>query len=67
MTVEMTVAEAEILIAVLTGAEASFAMTNPPLVEALVVLRPFRSALLRAYLQAKIACFQDAHHDPTLP
>ena len=67
MTAEMTLAEAEILIAVLTGAEASFTVTNPPLVEALVVLRPFRSALLRAYLQAKIAGFQDKHHDPTLP
>ncbi len=54
MTVELTVAEAELLIALLTGAETSFAMTNPPLVEALQVLRPWRSALMQAYLRERI-------------
>ena len=53
MNIEMTLTEAEILIAVLTGAEGSFAVTNPPLVEALKVLRPLRSALLQKYLRER--------------
>ena len=53
MTVEMTPYEAEILIAVLTGAEAAFAVANPPLVEALDFLRPWRSALVRAYIMER--------------
>lgn len=51
MVVEMNREEAEILIAVLTGAEAAFAIANPPLVEAMKVLQPWRMALLRAYLR----------------
>ncbi len=54
MTIDITVIEAEILIAVLTGAEMSFAITDPPLVEALQALRPWRSLLLRAYLLERI-------------
>lgn len=54
MTVEMTRDEAEILIAVLTGAEAAFAIVNPPLVEALNALRPWRSAMFGAYLRERI-------------
>lgn len=54
MTVEITLAEAELLIAILTGAEGSFAVTNPPLVEALKDLRPLRSALMQAYLRERI-------------
>ena len=54
MTVEMTVGEAELLIALLTGAEGAFAVVSPPLVEALNDLRPFRSALLQAYLKERI-------------
>ena len=60
MTVEMTAYEAEILIACLTGAEASFAMTNPPLVEALQALRPWRSSLVRAYLQDRVEAMRSA-------
>ncbi len=55
MTVEMTPYEAEILIAVLTGAEAAFGMVNPPLVEAMKELRPFRSALLQTFLRQAFA------------
>ena len=55
MTVEMTPYEAEILIAVLLGAEGAFAVVHPPLVEALEVLRPWRSALLQAYLLERIS------------
>lgn len=54
MTVEMTRSEAEILIAVLTGAEGAFAVTDPPLVEALRALRPLRTALMCAYLKERI-------------
>ena len=54
MTVEMTLNEAELLIAILTGAEGAFAVTNPLLVEALKELRPMRSALLQAYLRARL-------------
>jgi hypothetical protein len=51
MTIEMTQAEAELLIALLTGAEGAFAVVNPPLVEA---LRPWRTALMRAYLRERM-------------
>jgi hypothetical protein len=54
MTIEMTQAEAELLIALLTGAEGAFAVVNPPLVEALEVLRPWRTALMRAYLRERM-------------
>ena len=54
MTVEMTLNEAELLIAILTGAEGAFAVTNPPLVEALKDLRPMRRALLETYLRARL-------------
>ena len=54
MTVEMTLPEAELLIALLTGAEGAFAVVNPPLVKALEYLRPWRSALLQAYLRERI-------------
>ena len=53
MTVEMTPTEAELLIAILTGGEVSFAVTNPPLVEALKDLRPLRSALITMYLRER--------------
>ena len=55
MTVEMTLVEAELLIAILTGAEGSFAVTNPPLVAALRDLRPLRSALMQAYLRQRVS------------
>jgi len=51
MTVELTRYEAEILIAVLTFAEGAALMENPAMMEALSVLRPWRSALLAAYLR----------------
>lgn len=54
VTVEITLPEAELLIAILTGAEGSFAVTNPPLVRALKDLRPLRSALMQAYLRERI-------------
>lgn len=54
MTVELTPLEAELLIAILTGAEGSFAVTNPPLVEALKELRPLRTALMQAYLRERL-------------
>lgn len=53
MTIELTPFEAEILIAVLTGAEGAFAIANPPLVEAMKELRPWRSALIQAYLKER--------------
>jgi hypothetical protein len=53
MTVELTPYEAEILIAVLTGAEMEFAITNPALAEALAVLKPWRSSLIGAYIRAR--------------
>ena len=51
----MTLAEAELLIALLAGAEESFAETRPLLIAALEDLRPLRSALLQAYLRARLA------------
>ena len=54
MEIEMTPYEAELLIAILTGAEGTFAVMNPPLLEALKDLRPLRTALLQAYLRHKI-------------
>jgi len=55
MTVEMTVAEAELLIAILTGAEGAFAVTSRELVLALEDLRPWRTALMRSYLHQRMA------------
>ena len=55
MTVEMTPDEAELLIAILTGAEGAFAIVNPPLVGAMNDLRRFRSALLEAWLRNRLA------------
>lgn len=52
MNVELTRFEAEILIAVLAGAEGSFQITDPPLVEAMRELKPFRSALIAAYIRS---------------
>lgn len=54
MTVEMTLPEAELLIAILTGAEGAFAVTSPPLVMALRDLGPLRTALMRTYLRERI-------------
>jgi hypothetical protein len=55
MTVEMTRFEAEILIAVLTGAEGVFsAYQQHELSEALTALRPWRSALVGEYIRARI-------------
>ena len=54
MNIEMTIPEAELLIAILAGAEGSFMVTNPPLVKALEDLRPLRSALMQAYLRHRI-------------
>ena len=59
MTIEITPFEAEILIGVLTGAEGAFAAVNPPLVEALEALRPWRSALVRAYIRERIGASPD--------
>lgn len=53
MTVEMTPFEAEILIAVLTGAEGIFPHTSPELSEALKELRPMRSALVQACIRER--------------
>lgn len=50
MTVELTPEEAEILIAVLTYAEGAALVENPAITNALHALRPWRSALLRAFL-----------------
>lgn len=55
MTVEMTPLEAELLIAILTGAEGAFAVTSQPLVAALHELRPLRTALMQAYLRERCA------------
>lgn len=46
MTVELTPQEGELLIAALTFAEGAALEMNPAIVEALKVLRPWRSALL---------------------
>ena len=52
MTVpDLTPAEAEILIAVLTFAEGAALESQSVIVEALAVLRPWRTALLLAYLR----------------
>lgn len=53
MVVEMTLLEAELLIALLTGAEGAFAVANPDLNPALELLRPWRTALLQTYLHEK--------------
>lgn len=55
MTVEMTPYEAELLIALLTGAEEALAVANPPLVGALEQLRPWRSALVQCYLRERLS------------
>jgi hypothetical protein len=55
VTVEMTPFEAEILIAVLTGAEGIFPHTSQALSEALNELRPWRSALMQAYLANRLS------------
>jgi hypothetical protein len=59
MEVQMTAYEAEILIAVLTGAEGAFQVANPPLVEALNELRPWRSALVQAYIKERCAAIPE--------
>jgi hypothetical protein len=53
MTIELTVPEAEIMIAVLVFAEGAAEGSVPAIAEALKVLRPWRSALLIAYLRAR--------------
>ena len=58
MTVEMTLPEAELLIAILTGAEGAFAVANPPLVAALRDLRAWRTALVQSYLRERIGSAQ---------
>jgi hypothetical protein len=53
VTIDITTIEAEILIAVLTGAEMAVnepGLGNPALAEALAALRPWRTSLLQAYL-----------------
>lgn len=60
MHVEMTMAEAELLIAILTGAEGAFAVANPPLVLALETLRPWRSALVQAYVRERMGSAAEA-------
>lgn len=68
MTIEMTLPEAELLLALLTDAEGAFAVANPPLVEALGDLRPWRSALMRVYLRERIGSPPaDDAIDPHLP
>jgi len=53
MTLECTREEAEILIAALTFAEgAAHSFPNPSMAEALKVLAPWRTALIRTYLQS---------------
>ncbi len=63
MTVEITPYEAEILIAVLVGAEGAFAMMNPELSEAMQELRSWRSALVRAYIKTRLAAEVAAHQE----
>lgn len=53
MTVELTTEEAEILIAVLVFAEGVALFENPPMVEALNALRPWRSRLLQTFLHTR--------------
>ena len=55
MTVEMSQDEATILIAVLVFAEGAALYEAPAITEALKVLRPWRSALLSAYLAERMA------------
>jgi hypothetical protein len=59
VTVEITPLEAEILIAVLTGAEGIFPYTSPELSEALKELRPWRSALVQAYIRERASAISD--------
>lgn len=59
MTAELTIYEAEILIAGLAFAEGAALDMNPSMVEALNVLRPWRSALLQAYLSTRLAAITD--------
>lgn len=60
MTIEMTVAEGELLIACIAGLEIDLAGKGGPLEAALKDLRPLRSALLQSYLRATIDTFADA-------
>lgn len=55
MTVEMTPQEAELLIAILRGAEDAFAGSNEALSLVLADLRTWRSALLLAYMRERAA------------
>jgi len=66
MTVEMTLSEAEILIACLTYAEGIALIDNPAINEALRALRPWRSALLQTYLHARTGGVVDVR-DVLLP
>lgn len=54
MTIELTTAEAELLIALLTFAEGVAEVYNPPLIEAFRVLRPWRSKLMETYLRERL-------------
>lgn len=67
MTIEITRDEAEILIAILTGAEGAFAVVSPPLVKALDDLRPFRTKLLQGYLRSAGADSTEACPGPGCP
>lgn len=67
MTVEMSRQEAEILIAVLTFAEGAALTENPSMVNALQVLRPWRSALLRAYVSHVAGGNQGAQEHAVTP
>lgn len=61
MEVQMTPFEAELLIAVLTGAEGVFAhYQQHEMSEALTELRPWRSALLAAYMRSRMESLQAA-------
>ena len=53
MNAEMSAYEAEILIAVLTFEEGAALTLEPAMVEALKQLRPWRSALLQAYIRER--------------
>lgn len=53
MNVEMTLLEAELLIACLTFTEGIAQQESPAITEALSHLREWRSALLRAYLRER--------------
>ena len=55
MTIELTREETEILIAVLVFAEDTALEANHPLVEAMKVLRPWRSRLMQAYICDRLA------------